>query len=182
VGLMFVPESPRLIGMARARELAAVVGPLMQTVGVFRNAPLQQVLDTAGRLRLGAVQLHGDEDAAYIRAVSRSFRVIRALSFSPALTRAEVEADPADAVLIDGLRPGGGESFDWSAAGELRGLPRLILAGGLNPENVAQGIRALRPYGVDVSSGVEERAGVKDPEMIRAFVSMARAAEAEPVR
>ncbi|MEX2542428.1 MAG: phosphoribosylanthranilate isomerase [Trueperaceae bacterium] len=174
IGLMFVSESARYIDTDRAREIAGAVGPSVRTVGVFRNAPLERVLDAAAELRLDAVQLHGDEDDAYLARVRASLPVIRALSFHPGLGRTRVEAIEADAVLLDGLVPGSGESFDWRLASELRGFSRLVLAGGLHPGNVAAGIEALDPYGVDVSSGVESSQGVKDHDLLRKFVQAAR--------
>jgi phosphoribosylanthranilate isomerase len=180
IGLMFVPESPRYIDMVRARELVLAVGPLLATVGVFRDAPLEQVLDTAAELRLAAVQLHGGEDDGYLATVRKRVPVIRALSFDPSLSRSRLASLAADAVLLDGLRPGSGQVFDWEAARHLRGSRRLILAGGLDPGNVAAGVRAFGPYGVDVSSGVEESPGVKDAWLVGEFVRAARSALAEP--
>jgi phosphoribosylanthranilate isomerase len=180
IGLMFVPESPRYIDMVRARELVLAVGPLLATVGVFRDAPLEQVLDTAAELRLAAVQLHGGEDDGYLATVRKRVPVIRALSFDPSLSRSRLASLAADAVLLDGLRPGSGQVFDWEAARHLRGSQRLILAGGLDPGNVAAGVRAFGPYGVDVSSGVEESPGVKDAWLVGEFVRAARSALAEP--
>lgn len=176
IGLMFVPESRRFIDLERAHEIRRAVGPLIVTVGVFRDAPLRQVVDTASRLQLGAVQLHGQEDSRYIETVRQSVPVIRALSFGSHLDRKQLEAEPADALLLDGLRPGSGEAFEWAQALEFRALPRLILAGGLRPENVAEGVRSLKPYGVDVSSGVEASPGIKDHGRIIAFVNAARSA------
>jgi phosphoribosylanthranilate isomerase len=179
IGLMFVPESPRFVGMDRAREVAASVGPLMATVGVFRDAPLERVLDAVEELRLAAVQLHGSEDASYLGRVRERVPVIRALSFRPGLSSSDLAELPADAILLDGLRPGSGQAFDWQAARELRGLPRLILAGGLDPGNVAAGVRALEPYGVDVSTGVEKSPGIKEARLVAEFVRAARSAMAE---
>ncbi|MEX2534906.1 MAG: phosphoribosylanthranilate isomerase [Trueperaceae bacterium] len=177
IGLMFVSESPRAISMAQGRELSEAVGPLMVRVGVFRDAPLEQVLESVEELRLGAVQLHGSEDVAYLRAIRRKVPVVRAVSFGPHLLRDELESQPADALLLDGLRPGSGRTFDWSSAAHLRGMPRLILAGGLHPGNVTAGIEALRPHAVDVSSGVEESPGIKDAKLMALFVSQAHVAD-----
>lgn len=174
IGLMFVPESARCIDIDRAREVAGAVGPSVRTVGVFRNAPLERVLEAAADLHLGAVQLHGDEDDAYLARVRASVPVVRALSFRPGLGRSRLEAIAADAVLLDGLTPGSGETFAWEAASELRGFRRLVLAGGLHPGNVAAGIEALDPYAVDVSSGVESSPGVKDHDLLAKFVRAAR--------
>lgn len=148
----------------------------MVRVGVFRNAPLEQVLEFTSSLRLGAVQLHGDEDEEYLAQVRRLAPVIRARSVSAESSRTLLEQAGADAVLLDGVRPGSGKTFDWRAAAHLRGSQRLILAGGLDSRNVAAGIRALKPYGVDVSSGVESSPGKKDRRLIEAFIAAARSA------
>ncbi|MDE0527977.1 MAG: phosphoribosylanthranilate isomerase [Truepera sp.] len=176
IGLIFAPNSKRLITLERAAAIAERVGPLITRVGVFVDAPLEQVLAAVHHLRLGAVQLHGSEDSVYAAAVRKEARVIRAVSFRPGLPLEGLAHFPADALLVDGLRPGSGETFDWSQASSLTGAPHLILAGGLAPENVAAGIRALRPYAVDVASGVEASPGIKDPEKVAAFVRNARAA------
>ena len=176
IGLVFAPNSKRLITLERAAAIAERVGPLITRVGVFVDAPLEQVLAAVHHLRLGAVQLHGSEDSVYAAAVRKETRVIRAVSFRPGLPLEGLVHFPADALLVDGLRPGSGETFDWSQASSLTGAPHLILAGGLAPENVAAGIRALRPYAVDVASGVEASPGIKDPEKVAAFVRNARAA------
>ena len=176
IGLIFAPNSKRLITLEQAAAIAERVGPLITRVGVFVDAPLEQVLAAVHHLRLGAVQLHGSEDSVYAAAVRKETRVIRAVSFRPGLPLEGLAHFPADALLVDGLRPGSGETFDWSQASSLTGAPHLILAGGLAPENVAAGIRALRPYAVDVASGVEASPGIKDPEKVAAFVRNARAA------
>lgn len=180
IGLMFVAESPRVIGTALAREISDALGPLLTRVGVFRDAPIEQVLESAAELRLGAVQLHGSEPVEYVERVSLDVPVIRAVSFR-GQTRAQLESEPGDALLVDGLRPGSGKAFDWAAAAGMSGMPRLILAGGLTPDNVGEGVRMLRPYGVDVSSGVEQEPGVKDQRLMAAFVARAREASAERV-
>ena len=176
IGLIFAPNSKRLITLERAAAIAERVGPLITRVGVFVDAPLEQVLAAVHHLRLGAVQLHGSEDSVYAAAIRKETRVIRAVLFRPDLALEGLAQFPADALLVDGLRPGSGETFDWSQASSLTGRPHLILAGGLAPENVAAGIRALRPYAVDVASGVEASPGIKDPEKVAAFVRNARAA------
>jgi phosphoribosylanthranilate isomerase len=182
IGLLFAPESPRFVTLEVAREVCEAVGPLLVRVGVFRDAPLEQVLDLAAELRLGAVQLHGSEDAEYVRRVRSQVPVIRAVSFTPGIAAADLRRSDAEAVLLDGLRPGSGSAFDWTAAAHLRGEPRLILAGGLHPGNVAAGVRALEPYGVDVSTGVESSPGIKDVKLIASFVAAARGVPAPAAR
>ena len=174
IGLMFVAHSKRRLTLAAAQEISAAVGPLMQRVGVFMNSPLDEVLAAARTLRLHAVQLHGAEDAAFVSALSKRVWTIKAFSFTPALSLETLSSCPADAVMLDGLRPGSGEAFAWEEAAFLRNYPHLILAGGLTPETVAAGVKALEPYAVDVSSGVEKAPGIKDPVKIQDFVRAAR--------
>lgn len=176
IGLIFAAQSRRCVGLEQARALVQAVGPLVQVVGVFVDQPLGDVRKLVRSLRLGAVQLHGREDAAYAEALRAEVRVIKAFSFGPQLSRQVLAAFPADAVLLDGLRPGSGEAFDWGEAAWLADFPHLILAGGLTPENVVAGVRQFRPYAVDVSTGVEAAPGIKDAEKLRRFVRLAKEA------
>lgn len=177
LGLIFAERSKRYITLDRAKAISDALGPFVTRVGVFVDASLETVREAVRTVRLDVVQLHGSEDEDYMAALRPEVRVMKALSFTPGLTPEVLEALPVDGVLLDGVVPGSGSSFDWSQAASLRGLPRLVLAGGLNAANVAAGIRALRPYGVDVASGVETAPGVKDADKMRAFVRAARAAE-----
>lgn len=181
VGFIFAQASKRFVTPARAAELSAALGPFINRVGVFVNSSLEEVRDTAKHLRLHAVQLHGGEDEAYAEALRQDFFVIKALSFHPDLSLDTLKAFPADAILLDGLKPGSGEPFDWRQATSLASLPHLILAGGLSSANLKAGIEALRPYGVDVSSGVERQPGIKDPKRIQDFVRQAKAAQLSTV-
>lgn len=176
VGVIFAPNSKRRVDAATAGAIVAAVGPLVTTVGVFVDAPLDQVLGIARRLRLGAVQLHGDEPAAYAAALRGEVKVVRALPFERGVTPDSLADYPADAFLLDARTPGSGQRFDWSEARAWRDHPRLILAGGLTPQTVEDGVDVLRPYAVDVASGVESAVGEKDPERIRAFMEAARGA------
>lgn len=176
VGVIFAPNSKRRVDAATAGAIVAAVGPLVTTVGVFVDAPLDQVLGIARRLRLGAVQLHGDEPAAYAAALRGEVKVVRALPFERGVTPDSLADYPADAFLLDARAPGSGQRFDWSEARAWRDHPRLILAGGLTPQTVEDGVDVLRPYAVDVASGVESAVGEKDPERIRAFMEAARGA------
>jgi phosphoribosylanthranilate isomerase len=176
IGLNFVPASRRRVTLEQAEAVCAAVGPLVVRVGVFVDAPLDEVWHAVERLRLGAVQLHGEEPPAYAAALRERVPVVRALPFRPGLTPGSLAAYPADAILLDAPRAGSGRPFRWGDAGAWRGHPRLVLAGGLTPETVAGGIEALAPYGVDVASGVERSPGVKDHERVEAFVRAARGA------
>lgn len=175
IGLIFAERSRRRVTLAQAQGISAALGPLIARVGVFVDAPLNTVQEAIAALRLTAVQLHGHEDAAYAEALCPLVRVIRAVPFVPGLSLETLQASSADAFLLDGLNPGSGATFSWRAASGLANAPRLILAGGLTPANVAAGIRLLRPYGVDVASGVESSAGIKDPRKIQDFVRAAKA-------
>lgn len=181
VGFVFAPRSKRFVTPAQASKVSAALGPFIGRVGVFVDSPLEEVLAVAKILRLHAVQLHGAEDEAYAARLRQDFFVIKALSFHPDLSLEVLEAFPADAILLDGVKPGSGEAFDWQQAAFLAALPRLILAGGLSFENLRAGIETLAPYGVDVSSGVERRPGIKDPKRIRDFVRQAKTVQLSTV-
>jgi len=185
LGFVFAPSS-RMIAVDKARDIARRLPPDVLTVGVFRDSLPERVVEVVTRAGLGAAQLHGHETAEQTRAVrSRLSTVIKAFpAGDPGL--ADLAGYGADAVLVDSARPGSGEVFDWSLAEDapLAGH-RLLLAGGLVPENVAEAIAKVRPWGVDVSSGVEARPGVKDPLKLRHFIEAAKTAadpaEADPV-
>ncbi len=177
IGLVFAPASRRRVELSAAEDICAAAGPLIARVGVFVDAELDEVRALVRRLRLTAVQLHGKESAEYARELAGEVGVVRALAFAPGVTPAALAGYSADALLLDAQRPGSGTSFAWEeAAKEWLAYPRLVLAGGLNPGNVARAVRALRPYAVDVASGVEVAPGVKDPAAVSAFVRAARAA------
>ena len=176
VGLIFAERSKRRVGLADAAGIVAGLGPFITRVGVFVDAPLETVRAAVHRLGLGAVQLHGDEPAAYAEALRGEVMVVRAMAFGPNLTPASVEHYPADAFLLDAPTPGSGRPFAWADAEAWRGHPRLVLAGGLDPTTVGEGVRALRPYAVDVASGVEREPGIKDAERVQAFVQAVREA------
>ena len=180
LGLIFVP------GVARAcppEQAAAIAGALRRRTlltGVFRNAALDVVVRTADAFALAMVQLHGDEGPSFAAAVAQrtGARVIKAARVR---TRADVVALApfrTDFHLFDG--PRGGEPFEWSLARVRRGGPPLIAAGGLTAENVAECVRATRPFAVDVASGTEASPGVKDPERVAAFAAAAVAAADGP--
>lgn len=176
IGLIFAAGSRRRITVARAREIEAALGPFVTRVGVFTDAGADEVLDAVSGARLDVVQLHGEVQPARLARLRRSVRVVRVVRFRVGLTPDEAALDDADAVMLDGLRPGSGEAFDWNAATAWRNHPRLVLAGGLRPDTVADAVRRLRPHAVDVASGVESAPGVKDPDAVHAFVRAARGA------
>ena len=178
VGFNFVPSSSRFLATSRAADIVKRLPPEILTVGIFRDEAPARVVELTNQAGLRAAQLHGRETAEETRWVrARVPVVIRAFpGGDPALARA---ADyGADIVMLDSASPGSGKVFDWSLAeGAPSGL-RLLLAGGLTPDNVAEAIDRVRPWGVDVASGVESSPGVKDPSLVRRFIRAAK--EAEP--
>ena len=166
IGFVFWPQSPRFVDPYRARAIAAQLPPFVAAVGLFVNQPAAYVNGVAGLVRLGAVQLHGDETPAFIANLAPP--VIKALPVGAA------HAWPLETTLLldahDPVRRGGtGRTIDWSAAAAVAARRRVLLAGGLNPENVADAIAQVRPFGVDVSSGVERAPGIKDHQRLRAL-------------
>jgi len=180
VGLVFA-SSRRQIDQAQARRITAALPPFVTRVGVVVNEPLDRLRSLIDYVRLDAVQLHGDETPEYCAAVrALGVTVIKAFPVTGPLDVERLRTLPVAAVLLDSYRPnqrgGTGEVFDWHHAAPVGAVMPVILSGGLTPANVAAGIAAVRPHGVDVSSGVET-GDRKDPIKIRAFVEAARAAD-----
>lgn len=174
IGLVFAPGSRRRITVEQALAVVAGLSPFVTRVGVFRNADLAEVRGAVARLRLDAVQLHGSESEAYAASLRPHVKVIRALAFRDHPHPDGYPGAEHDALMLDSSTPGSGEPFSWSAAGAWAGYPGLIVAGGLTPANVAEAVRTLSPFAVDVSSGVEVAPGVKSAELIDAFVRAAK--------
>ncbi|QYH35164.1 phosphoribosylanthranilate isomerase [Salinibacterium sp. M195] len=178
IGFVFAPGSPREVAPEQARLLQTALPPSIETVGVFRNQPIDTVLRTARLAGVATVQLHGDEtDAEFDRLRAEGFDTIRALSIDDYLRLTNAgQLRSVDRLLIDAVTPGGGAAFDPAPLLDAAPVDFWILAGGLNPQNVAELVRSVRPGGVDVSSGVEASRGVKHPALIRRFVAEARSA------
>src|SRR5438105_8539328 len=154
LGFIFWPGSPRFVDPYRARKIAAALPPFVTTVGVFVDQPLEYVSDVARFVRLGAVQLHGSETAAFAARVPAP--VIKAI------TRLAPPTDdwPLETIFLldahDPMRRGGtGQTVDWTAAAALAASRKIVLSGGLTPENVRAAVARVRPFGIDISSGVE---------------------------
>lgn len=183
VGFIFAPGSPRTVSTELVRNLAQAVPASIETVGVFRNQPLEEVIATARAAGVGTVQLHGDEPlTSILRLQQEGFGTLRAFSATAylALTPEEKQDWDAQRILLDAVEPGAGETFDASVLhGKIPG-GFWLLAGGLNPANVAGLVAALHPNGVDVSSGVESSRGVKDIGLIQEFIQAARTAPLLP--
>ncbi len=182
VGFVLVPESPRYIEPERAAELMCMLPPLVTAVGVIQNLSVDEFCDLEQRFPAPLMQLHGTESAKTVEAcgpgVVKGFR-FDATTIVDELARWD-EIDEVDAMLIDGSAGGAGIAFDWTQLKPLLEPIRtpIIVAGGLSPDNVADAIREIRPYAVDVSSGVEIAPGVKDPHRIEAFCRAVRDADA----
>jgi phosphoribosylanthranilate isomerase len=178
IGFVFAPGKRRM-DAASVRQIAAGVSGIAKA-GVFVNAPSSEVLEVARECRLDYIQLHGDEPPEYCLALG--LPVIKAVRWQTGANPAQTGAYSVDWLLMDsyaGNQYGGtGETFNWLQAKPFRDAltQPVIVAGGLHPDNVADAIRALRPDGVDVSSGVETD-GVKDPEKIAAFITAVRSAQ-----
>lgn len=183
LGFVFVKASPRHVTPDQAEEIAAYLPPFVQTVGLFVNPSAQQMEEAAEACLFDFVQLHGNEPEPFVRECGG--RVIKAVRFDPATIEADLmkwsRFSEVDAVLVDGGSGGEGQSFDWGALARVQGACEhpVILAGGLTPQNVGEAIRAVRPWAVDVSSGVESAPGVKDPALISAFCDAVRRADGE---
>jgi phosphoribosylanthranilate isomerase len=177
IGFVFWPHSPRYVTPERAAEIVGELPSSVTTVGVFVNEPVQAIRNIVAATRITAVQLHGDEPPAY--ADGLSWPLLRSVTVDEA-TATFGEWPDETTFLVDAgdkeRRGGTGAPVDWTRAAALARGRRVILAGGLSAENVARAIAEVRPYGVDVSSGVEQSPGVKDFDKVARFVATARGA------
>jgi len=191
IGLVFYPASPRYIAPEQAARLLAAVPPYVTTVGLFVNAEPQQVAAVVAAAPVSTLQFHGDETPEQCRRAAEAAkrRFMRALRVAPGAAAADLlkyEQDYRAAgdlfcgLLMDAWVDefgGSGKVFDWSLIPEEL-APRAVLSGGLNAHNVTDAVRRVRPYAVDVSSGVEQAKGIKDAVKIREFIERVRAADA----
>jgi len=184
LGFVFA-QSPRQVTPEQAAEIAARLPPFVSRVGVFVNESPQRIKEIVARCALGAVQLHGDEPAEVLEELGRVV-VVRALRLRGEEDLELIDAWPQPWVLIEPFSPeargGTGKELDLNLAARAcqRGK-RIILAGGLSPENVGQAVRRVRPYAVDVSSGVEAAPGRKDPHKLARFFAAVREADGAPL-
>jgi phosphoribosylanthranilate isomerase len=184
IGLIFWPRSPRRCDFDTAAEVAAAVKRRAEVVGVFVNATLDHVAQTADAVGLTMIQLHGEEGPVYCSEAARrtGCKVIKAVRVRSGADVQALAAFHTDYHLLDSYKagvPGGtGETFSWEIARGHRGPIPMILSGGLTPDNVADAISVVRPYAVDVASGVEPDGGPptsKDPDKLVAFAEAVRA-------
>lgn len=174
LGLVFHPDSPRYIKTPLAREIALSVAPFVTVTGLFVNAAPATIEQTLDRVPLGLLQFHGSESNIHCNTWGLPF--IKSIAMQPGLDVVSVVEQYPDAAgfLLDTWQPGthggGGQAFDWEHVPARVQRP-LILAGGLTPDNVAQAIRQVRPFAVDVSSGVESAPGIKSAGRIEEFMT-----------
>ncbi len=199
LGLIFVPSSKRYLPLEEARRIMRVVPPFVPAVGVFVDATLDTIAQTVRGLHLPYVQLHGHERPDFVAQLANlNVRALKALRVDAALPQTlavwrsaylNVLGPLLAGIVLETATPapgGSGVENDWAAiahfksSGLFAGLPPLILAGGLNPGNAGQIVRWIRPFAVDVSSGVEEQLRQKSPEKLRAFVDAVRTVDAAP--
>jgi phosphoribosylanthranilate isomerase len=180
IGLMFYESSPRQITLARAAEISRALPLFLMRVGVFVNAPADFVLRAIGECNLTMLQFHGDETSNF--CTQFGLMSMKAIRVRDSGSLAQLENYQTDAFLLDAHSKNGlggtGEKFNWDLAVEAQkfGKP-IFLAGGLTPENVADAVRKVHPFGVDVSSGVESAPGIKDHAKVKAFITAAKSVE-----
>lgn len=178
IGLNFVTTSPRHVSVAIARELARRAGTGLLVVGVVADMPVEAIRELLREVPLGCVQLHGEEDPALVASLlPHAYKAVRIANEADVAT---VDAFPGEHVLVDakvdGVLGGSGARVPPQLVRCLATRRKLTLAGGLTPENVADAVRVVRPYCVDVASGVEHEPGIKDQDKILAFVRESHAA------
>jgi phosphoribosylanthranilate isomerase len=172
IGLVFYPPSPRSVTLEQGAQLVADLPPFVTVTGLFVNASREEIATACALCKLDIIQLHGDETPKDCLDLPR--RVIKAARILTQEDFNGLDKYPVSGLLLDakikGLYGGSGESFDWSLLSSYHAPAPLILAGGLNPDNVAQAVSQVQPYGVDVSTGVESTPGKKDQTKIIRFI------------
>lgn len=178
LGFIFAP-SPRQMVAQKVYDITRRLPREILTVGVFRDEHPQRVIEITHNAGLKAAQLHGHETPEHVQQVSRHVRTVIKAVAAGSVDVGHAKDFGASMVLLDAPAPGSGKVFDWKLAGEVPDGISLILAGGLNPDNVAAGIAQVRPFGVDVSSGVESEPGRKDPILLRRFMEAVRTVDTD---
>lgn len=173
LGFVFAPTSKRRLSSLAARAISEALGPLVVRVGVFQDQGPEEVLGTMERARLQVAQLHGAEPPEWAEAIGKHYPVIKAFSLTGPADPSWTDY-PASALLLDGKAPGSGQAYprDW-ARPLLQTGKRVILSGGITPENLEE-VLALRPYAIDLASGVEQAPGVKDETKLRLLFAKAK--------
>lgn len=178
LGFVFYKKSKRYVEPKVERDIVSALPPSVIKVGVFVDEDKSKVLDIAENCELGMLQFHGDEDPGYCDSFRSSCKIIKAFRIKDKNSLKGINDYDVDFYMLDTYseksKGGTGKSFDWKIIEDLEFLKPVILSGGLAPENVAQAIQKFPPYGVDVSSGVEEAPGKKNLELMRKFVENIR--------
>ncbi|KAF0815004.1 N-(5'-phosphoribosyl)anthranilate isomerase [Andreprevotia sp. IGB-42] len=180
IGFVFYAPSPRNVEIDVAARIVAALPAFVSSVALFVDADPALVREVIGRVKIDLLQFHGDEAPEYCRQFGRPY--IKAVRVKPDTNLVEYCAQYPDAkgvlvdAFVDGTPGGTGEAFDWTLLPNDLPLP-LILSGGLHPDNVTDAVRKVRPWAVDVSSGVEAARGIKDPARIQAFIHAVAAAQ-----
>jgi phosphoribosylanthranilate isomerase len=182
LGFNFYEKSPRYVRPAAAQRIARGLPKRVKKVGVFVNEDEAKIVAIAERVGLNYVQLHGEEMPAFVASIKRRVPVIKAVRVRPGFRMAVLKKyREAAAILLDGFDPkrrgGTGKTFDWSVAKRAAKQQRIFLAGGLTAENIGEAVRQVRPFAVDVCSGVECRPGKKDPARLKALMKAVHGAE-----
>src|SRR3990172_2453596 len=176
LGFVFYKKSPRYIEVKKAREIISNLPPLITTVGVFVNDSFENIETIIDLCQIKTIQLHGDENQDFCSKFNLS--VIKSIAVKDENSFKKMKGYTVSAFILDSFFqdiPGGtGKSFDWDLAVKAKKYGNIILAGGLTPENVREAILKVRPYAVDVSSGVESKPGEKDYEKMKKFIKMAK--------
>jgi len=175
LGFVFYAKSPRYVQPVLASEIIRKLPPFIATVGVFVDNSVSEIEQIAGECNLSTVQLHGRESPDFCEQIARGpFKVIKAFRVEGSLLPPQITHYQVDAILLDtyqaGLPGGTGKVFSWQVAQEAKAYGKIILAGGLNADNIEKAIETVRPYAVDVSSGIEVRPGVKSRQQMAQFM------------
>ncbi len=177
IGFIFYKKSPRSVTMKTVRQIVLELPPFVNVVGVFVNESAEQINNIVDRCNLDRVQLHGDESPAFCRKIKQ--RVIKAIRIKDIQSLKQLSEYSVSSFLLDthseGQQGGTGKVFDWNLAHPAKKYGKIILAGGLTPANIRRAIQRVKPYGVDVCSGVESQPGLKDHKKIQAFLKNVKA-------
>ncbi len=175
LGFVFA-ESPRRVNPDTVREIAGAIGPFTTLVGVFVNQTADGILKTASSCRLDALQLHGEESPDFCRKLA-PYKVIKTFRMGSLFSIQTPKKYPVDAYLFEtegAGRGGTGRTWEWEKLPRKKVTRPFLVSGGLNPANVARAVQILKPYAVDVSSGVEAKPGAKDPVLLQKFIQNAK--------
>ena len=175
IGLVFYPPSPRHVSLATAADIAKAVPAFVTVVALFVDAARETIAEVLQAVQIDCLQFHGDEPAVFCRQFNKPYIKAIRMTADVAWSDIEREYDDAAGILLDAYHPGvaggSGQVFDWDMIPSNSRLP-IILAGGLSPDNAALAIQSVRPYALDVSSGVEREKGIKDADKMAAFITI----------